>query len=175
MARRHLAVLALALGLALGVVSVGSAAWYAKFDGVDGSSKQKDHDKWCNVQVVNLGGHKAGSGSAARLGGRLRGNVENVEVSIVKEVDASTVPLLEACVKGRSFATLLLDGSRTRAGRETYLRYELKNVMITSYTTHGPSSPDRPEGVSDGVAYETLVLKADAASWGPAPLQTSTR
>ncbi len=39
---------------------VAGGAWYAKFDGVDGSSKQKDGDDWIDVVSVRSWPQKSG-------------------------------------------------------------------------------------------------------------------
>ena len=69
-------------------------AWYAKFDGVDGSSKQKDHDKWSNISSVNMGGHKAGGGGTGvgRVGGKL--HMDDISMGLIS--DKALPKLLEA-------------------------------------------------------------------------------
>lgn len=36
------------------LASVKGGAWYVKFDGVDGSSQHKDHDRWVLVESMSL-------------------------------------------------------------------------------------------------------------------------
>ena len=108
-------------------------AWYAKFDGVDGSAKHKDHDKWCGVASVNIGGHKAGGGGTGvgRVGGKM--HLEDISMGIIS--DKATPKLLEAAVKGKVFKKVEIHGTATYgdAGEQTYLKVELENVQITSY------------------------------------------
>ena len=74
-------------------------AWYAKFDGVDGSAKHKDHKKWINVASCNIGGHKAGGGGTGvgRVGGKM--HLEDVSLGIIS--DKATPKLLEARRQGQ--------------------------------------------------------------------------
>lgn len=108
-------------------------AWYAKFDGVDGSSKQKDHDKWVSVASCNMGGHKAGGGGTGvgRVGGKM--HLEDISLGIIS--DKATPKLLEAAVKGKVFKTVEIHGTATYgdSGEQTYLAVKLENVQITSY------------------------------------------
>jgi type VI secretion system secreted protein Hcp len=108
-------------------------AWYAKFDGVDGSSAQKDHKKWCSVASVNMGGHKAGGGGTgvSRVGGKM--HLEDISLGIIS--DKATPKLLEGAVKGKVFKKVEIHGTATYGdgGEQTYLAVELENVQITSY------------------------------------------
>ncbi len=108
-------------------------AWYAKFDGVDGSSVQKDHKQWCSVASVNMGGHKAGGGGTgvSRVGGKM--HLEDISLGIIS--DKATPKLLEAAVKGKVFKKVEIHGTATYgdAGEQIYLAVTLENVQITSY------------------------------------------
>ena len=108
-------------------------AWYAKFDGVDGSSQHKDHKGWCNANRVNMSGHKAGGGGTgvSRVGGKM--HLEDIALGII--TDKGLPKLLEAAVKGKVFSKVEIHGTATYgdAGEQTYLAFDLENVQITSY------------------------------------------
>ena len=108
-------------------------AWYAKFDGVDGSALHKDHKAWINVNSVNMSGHKAGGGGTGvgRVGGKM--HLEDISMGII--TDKALPKLLEAAVKGKVFKKVEIHGTATYgdAGEQTYLAVELENVQITSY------------------------------------------
>ena len=108
-------------------------AWYAKFDGIDGSATQKNHIHWTNCASVNMGGHKAGGGGTGvgRVGGKM--HLEDITIGIIN--DRGTPKLLEAAVKGKVFKKVEIHGTATYgdAGEQVYLKVELENVQITSY------------------------------------------
>ncbi len=108
-------------------------AWYAKFDGVDGSAAQKDHKNWCHCANVNLAGHKAGQGGTGvgRVGGKM--HLEDVSIGIIS--DKALPKLLEAAAKGKVFSKVEIHGTATYgdAGEQVYLAVELKNTQISSY------------------------------------------
>lgn len=107
-------------------------AWYAKFDGVDGSALHRDHKAWCNVASVNMSGHKAGGEGTkvARVGGKM--HLEDITMGII--TDKALPKLLEAAVKGKVFKKVEIHGTATYdAGEQVYLKVELENVQITSY------------------------------------------
>jgi type VI secretion system Hcp family effector len=119
------------------------AAWYAKFDGVDGSSKAAGHDKWIELQSFSVG---LTPQSLPRGAGR---------VTVTKRQDVATPKLMEAATKGKVFPSVRLDVSSTSGGRTTYIRYELKNVYITSYSIGGASSAAPTETMA--LNFERIV------------------
>ena len=67
-------------------------AWYAKFDGVDGSGLHKDHKAWCNVASVNMSGHTAGGEGTEveRVGGKM--HLEDISLGIITDKKALPNP-----------------------------------------------------------------------------------
>lgn len=108
-------------------------AWYVKFDGINGSSKRKDHVHWIEAVSVNIGGHKAGGGGTGvgRVGGKM--HLEDVSVGIINDI--GTPKLLEAAVKGSVFKKVEIHGTASYgdAGEQVYLHMELQNVQINNY------------------------------------------
>ncbi len=107
-------------------------AWYAKFDGIDGSASQKLHQGWINCASVNVGGHKAGGGGTGvgRVGGKM--HLEDISIGIIS--DRAVAKLLEAAVKLKVFRTVEIHATALTGNEEhTYLEIKLKNVQITSY------------------------------------------
>ena len=86
-------------------------AWYAKFDGVDGSSEQSNHKGWCLVSTCSMSGYKAGSGGTGvtRVGGKM--NLKDIQLGIV--TDKALPKLLEAAVKGNVFKTVTIEATAT--------------------------------------------------------------
>ena len=90
-------------------------AWYAKFDGVDGSAQHKDHKAWSNVSRFNMGGHKAGGGGTGvgRVGGKM--HLDDISMGIM--TDKALPKLLEAAVKGKVFKKVEIHGTATYGER----------------------------------------------------------
>ena len=108
-------------------------AWYAKFDGVDGSSAAQGSQGVVQRRSVNMGGHKAGGGGTGvgRVGGKM--HLEDMSLGII--TDKALPKLLEAAVKGKVFKKVEIHGTATYgdAGEQVYLALELENVQITNY------------------------------------------
>ena len=126
-------------------------AAYIKFDGVDGESKDKDHGSWSDLLSFSQPIHKPGGGATGQS--RRRGDVVLENITCVKELDKASPKLAESICKGKVFpkVEIELTASYTDAGRVTYYRYELKNVLVTSYNVSG-------SGQSEEVPTEQFSL-----------------
>ena len=106
-------------------------AVFAKYDGIDGESQDSNHDKWIDVLSVDWGIHKPGGGMTGQS--RRRGGAVVEDLTLTVEYEKSTPKLQEKCLKGEIIPKLEIEQTATYGGaRATYLRYELKNVMVTS-------------------------------------------
>ena len=115
---------------------------FIKFEGVDGESKDDDHYKWIDVESVQWGVRQPEGAIGAS---RRRGDVIVEDITITKELDKSSPKLQEKCLKGQVIPKLEIEVTSTYGGyRATYYRYELKNVIITSYNVESGSGEDRP-------------------------------
>ena len=108
-------------------------ALFIKFDGVDGEAKDKDHKSWSDLLSMSWGVHKAGGGATGQT--RRRGVATVDDVVITKELDKSSPKLAEAVLSGKVFPKVEIHNTATYGeGRATFLKYELKNVAITSHS-----------------------------------------
>ncbi len=126
-------------------------AAFIKFDGVDGECQDKDHKNWSDLASFNQTLHNPGGSATGST--RRRGDVVMDDLICTKELDKSSPKLAEAVAKGKVFpkVEIHLTASYTDAGRVTYYSYELKNVLVTSYSIGG-------SGQSEQVPSETLSL-----------------
>jgi type VI secretion system secreted protein Hcp len=107
-------------------------AMFARYDGVTGESQDADHDEWIDVLSLDWGAYRPESGSTGQS--RRRGAAVIEDLVITVEYEKATPKLLEKCLKGEVVPKLDIELTTTFGGaRATYLKYELKNVMVTSY------------------------------------------
>ncbi len=105
-------------------------AVFAKYDGIDGESKDANHGNWIDVLSIDWGIHRPDGGSTGRSRRRGRAVVEDVTLTL--GYDKASPKLQEKCLKGEVIPKLEIEQTATYGGsRATYLRYELKNVMVT--------------------------------------------
>lgn len=140
----------------LGVQDAEAAA-YLKFDGVDGESKDKSHESWSNIMSFSQSISRdtsATSGSA-----RARSSAVFHDFVVEKTLDKSSPKLAEAIAKGQVFPKVEI---HLAAGQTTYLKYELQNVMITSYSVSG----DADERPTEQISFNFAQIKMSYAERG---------
>jgi len=125
-------------------------ALFIKFDGIDGECNDKDHKNWSDLLSLSWGLHKAGAGATGQT--RRRGVVTVEDVVITKEMDKSSPKLSEAVCSGKVFPKVEFhDTASYGETRATFLKYELKNVLVTSHNLSAA-------GGGDAVPTETVSL-----------------
>jgi type VI secretion system secreted protein Hcp len=116
-------------------------ALFIKFDGVDGECNDKDHKGWTDLLSMSWGLHKAGAGATGQTRRRGVATVEDVNVS--KEFDKSSPKLAEAVLSGKVFPKVEIHNTATYGdARATFLKYELKNALVTSFNTSAAGGGD---------------------------------
>jgi len=121
--------------LVLGVIAVGSlsindayGAAFVKYDGIDGESADASHDKWIDVLSIDWGVTRAATGGSAPV-------VQAMVITM--EYDKASPKILEKALNGEVIPKLEIELTATFGGaRATYLKYELTNVLVTSYQTN---------------------------------------
>jgi len=134
-----LGAVALSIGL-LGVAPEADAAAYIKFDGVDGEAQDKDHAAWSDLLSVQQSITRSSEGASTRA----RGSAVLSDIVVVKELDKSSPKLAESVATGKVFpkVEIHLTASYADSGRVTYYAYELKNVMVSSYSISANGQTD---------------------------------
>ena len=121
-------------------------AVFAKYDGVDGESKDSNHDKWIDVLSIDWGAHKPGGGASGQSRRRGAAIVEDITLTI--EYEKATPKLQEKCLNGEIIPKLEIEQTSTYGGaRATYLKVELEKVMITGFQTNATGNDDVPPTV----------------------------
>lgn len=133
--------------LAIGVLALAApaarAASFMNIEGIQGEATEPKHEGWIEVLSVQWGSTRRPTSGRAAQPGRGAGTV-----SITKRVDKASPVLLQYNLSGKQFEKIVIDiTSYDRS--QTYMRYELRNVMITSF---------EPGGSGGGVPMETITL-----------------
>ncbi|MEM9828596.1 MAG: type VI secretion system tube protein Hcp [Planctomycetota bacterium] len=133
-------------------------AGYIKFDGIEGESKDKDHKGWINIQSFSQGVHQPGGNATGTA--RRRGDVVLDDIAVSKLLDKSSPKIAEAVCKGKVFpkVEIELTASYTDSGRVTYYRYELKNVLVTSYNVAGAAQSEDVPSEDFSLNFEEITV-----------------
>jgi type VI secretion system secreted protein Hcp len=118
-------------------------AAYIKFDGVDGECIAKGHEKWSDLKTFSQNIHKTGAGQTGVA--RRRGTPILEDIMCTKLLDKSSPIIALAVCNGKVYpkVEIHLKTSTTDSSRETFYKYELKDVMVTSYSVSG-GDQDKP-------------------------------
>ncbi len=133
-------------------------AAYIKFDGVDGEAVEREHKAWSDLLSFGQGLHQPGSGATGAT--RRRGDVILEDISCAKELDKASPKIAEAVCKGKVFPIVEIDltASYTDAGRVTYYRYELQNVLVTSYNIGGSGQAEDVPSEDFSLNFEEIKV-----------------
>ena len=119
---------------------------FLKIEGVDGESTNAAHKGWIDVQSWSWGASQPSTGGfgGGAATGRLVGHV-----TLVKRIDKATPLLFKRGSDGTVLALATVELARANGG-PTYLKYELKEVLVSSIA-HGDVD-------GDGLPDETITL-----------------
>ena len=116
---------------------------FAKYDGVDGESVDDNHRKWIDVLSMQWAVAEPDSGPATNLSRRQGAPIID-DLVLTYPYEKSTPKLVEKLLKGEVIPKLEIELTTTFGdGRATYLKYELKNVMVTNYQINGSADGGR--------------------------------
>ena len=132
-------------------------AVFAKYDGIDGESQDDQHASWVDVLNVDWGIHRPGGVTGQ---GRRRGAAIVEDLVLTIEYEKAAPKLQENCLKGKVIPKLEIEQTATFGGaRTTFLRYELKNVMITSIQVNASGNDEAgPPTVVVGNNFEKIKV-----------------
>ena len=120
-------------------------AIYARFAAVEGGALTVGREGWIDILSLEWSAGWSES-TAGRRGSRASAQVDDMVLTMLYDKAA---PVLQAyCLKGKSIDKLEVELTQEQGGSdESYLRYELQEVVITSYQTRAEAGDDMPAGV----------------------------
>ncbi len=119
-------------------INPADAASYMKIADIKGESTDNEHKDW--IDVLSMSSPDSSTSTSTT------GKRQHKPITITKAVDKASPMLQSASISGKVFPKVEIHVSASSYGgsRATYLKYELKNVMITSYQTGGSAAGDVP-------------------------------
>ena len=129
------------------------AAAYAKYDGIDGEATDKEHVGWSEVLSFSFGVEREVSSST---GARTASSPSFSDFTMVKSIDKSSPKLFLASATGSAIKSLNFE--MTRGDGSAYLKYELTNVMVTSYNIGGSGQGDNVPTENFSLNFEEIKV-----------------
>ncbi len=129
---------------------------YMKMDGISGSVTDRNYKDWIEVHDIEFCGVSQRVNSPiGRQQDRISTHPAFGDFSIVKSVDTSTIDLLSNVATGQVIPNVEIDYVTTGNPNYTFLKYKLKNVLITHYSNRESSGQHMPiEEIS--LNYESI-------------------
>ena len=131
--------------------------FFIQIKGVEGGSTQAGREGWIECQTFDWGM----SVPMSTRDGKPTGKRQHRPIRFVKELDKATPLLMTACSSGEVYEDMVIEFEQpSRDGKQvTYIRYELTNVQITSYSMHSSSDDASvPAREQIEVTYESLSV-----------------
>jgi type VI secretion system secreted protein Hcp len=130
----------------ISIVSNEDAAsdMFLQITGIDGESIDTDHRAWIDVLSFSMGMSQPWDGSVGI------GQIIMEDIVLVKQVDKATPKLMEKCAKGEHIPSVILEVSNVGETKHTYYKYELKNVIVSSFYSKGD--------ITEKIPTETFTL-----------------
>jgi type VI secretion system secreted protein Hcp len=145
-------VMAASLSLA-GVRPAFAVDYFLKLDGIDGESQDAQHKGEIEVLSWSWGASQVSSGSGAHSASRPCSQ----DISFTKYFDKASPRLMSAVVMGTLIPKAVLT-ARKSGSQQQFLKFELTNVMVTSYHTGGSGGDVLPtEQIS--MQFQTFVVE----------------
>lgn len=106
--------------------------------GIPGESADKDHKGWIEIDSFSWGLSQSIT-TRSTGGGGGAGKVSFQDFHFVADLSQASPEVLSAVARGKHFPDAILTVRKSAAEPLDYLKYELKDVMVSSYQTHGHS------------------------------------
>ncbi len=122
---------------------------FLEIEGVEGESTAAGHKGSIEVLSWSWGVSQTATGGGGGSGGAVTAREKTGHVTLIKRIDKATPLLFKRVVDGTHIPRVVVQ--LTREDGQTYLRYELKDVVISSIVHAGDLD-------GDGCPDETLEL-----------------
>jgi len=145
---------------------------YMNYPGLKGDATEQGFQNWITLQTVHFGTSRSVAASVGSTAGR-EASVPNIsEITVTKQLDASSAGLFRASVTLSTGQSVQIAFTKTGSNGEAYLKYQLDDVLITGYSIS--TAGDRPvEQISISCAkFQMTVTTTDSANNPLAPMTT---
>jgi type VI secretion system secreted protein Hcp len=131
---------------------------FIKIGDIQGQATDQNHKGWILLESLNSDIVRS-IPAGAKDSQRTQGETMLGDISLVRVLDKSTPKLAEACAAGTQFPEVAVHFCTTVGGaEEPYLKYKLKNVVISNYSYSGNST-------GDPLGSESLSLSYTEVEW----------
>ena len=113
---------------------------FVKIGDIKGEATDQDHKDWIIIESMSSPISRS-IPAGAKDQQRTKGETTLGDIVMSRQLDKSSTKLQEACASGKFFPEVEFHFCTTVKGKqEPYLKYKLKNVIVSSYSFHGTAS-----------------------------------
>lgn len=125
---------------------------------IQGASTDTNHNNWIRVESMTAPITRT-IPQGAKDAQRAKGETTLGDVVVTRQLDKSSTKICEACATGKFFPQAEIHFcSTTNGAQQTYLKYVLKNVIVTNYSFTGTAN-------ASPIPTETIDLAYTAIEW----------
>ena len=126
---------------------------FMKLGDIKGEATDTDHKDWILIESMSSPIYRSLPQGAKDMQ-RSRGETSLGDIVTVRQLDKSSTKLQEACATGTFFSDVEIHLCTTiKNKQEPYLKYKLKDVIVTSYSFHGTASADPQPSEEISLSY----------------------
>jgi type VI secretion system secreted protein Hcp len=131
---------------------------FIKLAGVKGEATDAGHQEWVRAESLSADIFRS-IAEGAKDQQRSRGHTTVGDVVVVRQLDRSSTKLQENCANGTFFDEVEIHlCTQVKNQNEPYLKYKLKNVIISGYSCHAVES-------GNPLPSEEVTLNCTEAEW----------
>ena len=140
--------------------------YFLKIDGIDGESQDDKYKNQIHINSFSWG--VANKGTSAAGGGSGAGKALFHDLFVIKEVDASSPKLMEACASGKHIGSVILHCRKAGGSQQEYYTITLTDVLVSAYQTSGCPAGKRMHGATVTTSRSNVPHNGVA----PVPVET---
>ena len=130
---------------------------FLRIDGINGESTDSTHRGGIELLDYELGVGQRASSPPGTAGGAAAERADFSELSFSKWADTSSPLLAVACASGMHIDRVTVELCRAGAGKVRFMEYEMKDCLISSFTTNGGEDDYPTDNVS--IHYGSIIWR----------------
>lgn len=116
---------------------------YMKLQGIDGDSTDEKHPKWIELLSYAVGHSLLMDGTKSK-GTRSSGKANFQDFTIAKQMDSTSPQIADHVARGQHIPEITIELCRATGEKTVYMKYVLKDVVISSYQVSGSTGGGEP-------------------------------
>lgn len=131
---------------------------FLKIDGINGESKDANHNGWINVDTFSWGASQPGNMAVGGGGGA--GKVQYRDLTVHTKIDKSTPAIMRYVSSGKHIGKIEVSVCKAGGTQIEYCRITLEDVLVTNVGFNGAASSELL-----GLSYQFQSAKVKIQYW----------